>query len=241
MKLPTSARNSLKRLISIAAVIAILAVQSPAHASYIAIDFTRLCGWAELIVMGEIVEMTDESFTLRVDATLKGDARSKTVEIRKFKDWACAHRWCSHEGGTHSSKPYAIGQREIAFLSRSEKGESLWGVIGGGDEGEWEIQGDRAAVQGRALEGFASFSSSEHRAQWVPLEDALDVIREFGACFAMTPASAKSWSADVRTTCPAARLEELSSRSLLHRLLLDPSLDPELDRAQPRATPMPDR
>lgn len=208
--------------------IAILAVQSPAHASYIAIDFTRLCGWAELIVVGEIVELTEESFTLRIDAILKVEARSKTIEIRKFKDWTCAHRWCSHEGDTHSSKPYAIGQREIAFLSRSEKGESIWGVIGSGDEGEWEIQGDRVAVQGRALESFESFPSSEHRGHWVPLEDALDVIREFGACFAVTAASATSWSVDVRITCPAARLEELSSRSLLHRrLLLDPSRELE--------------
>jgi len=67
-----------------------------------------------VVVLGDIVNVDEKSFTLLVREILAGSEAATELEVVRFIDWTCSHRW----------KPYAVGQGEIAFLHRLDERRS---------------------------------------------------------------------------------------------------------------------
>lgn len=113
-------------------------------ASYIATPLPVLFESADLIVVGEILQVDKSSFTataskvvtpeasfiFNIQNVLKGTESTKVIKIKKFQDWQCAQRYSEYEPG----------QQAMLFLA-SVKGNTkfAWRVIGDGNEGEWEL------------------------------------------------------------------------------------------------------
>jgi hypothetical protein len=102
----------------------------PSAADYLPPTLLQLAAGSDLVVLGRIVALDKSTFTLYIEETLVGTAPDSRVRVSRFQDWACSTRW----------QPYAIGQREIVFLCRSEAG---YRINSAGAEGEWPIAGDR--------------------------------------------------------------------------------------------------
>lgn len=138
MRYEKQATTSVRRvfLVAMIALAAQWSVDS-AQAKYIPRCFFDMVGTSDLIVAGTIVELSDDTFTLRVDRHLSGNSMAERVEVYQFQDWACAWRW----------GPYEVGQRMVAFLELAEEsnaGRRVYHVVGAGCEGEFPIDGDCA-------------------------------------------------------------------------------------------------
>lgn len=195
-----------------------LAAAATAVAEYFPPPFFVLVGRSDLIVVGTIVKVSPETFTLRVEEVLAGFDRSKEIEVVRFEDWTCSVRW----------KPYEVGQREVAFLYELEEDEAhrtgaKYGTMSAGDEGEWEILGREISVQGFQVPGGRIFYQGEHPGQWLPLDLVLDAIRGFRRCFSVVEGSSQ-WG-KARLTCTATELSTYRSRSQVHAYLASDALN----------------
>jgi hypothetical protein len=194
------------------------AVAAPAVAEYFPPPFYVLAGRSDLIVVGTIVKVSPQTFTLRVEEVLAGSNRSEEIEVLRFKDWTCSVRW----------KPYEAGQREVAFLYQLEKEDvhktgAKYGTMSAGDEGEWEILGREVSAQGFQLPGGRDFNQGEHPGQWLPVDIVLDAVRRFRRCFSVV-AGKSTWESKARLTCSATELAAYRSRSQVHAYLVSDAL-----------------
>src|SRR5262245_8547156 len=137
------ARVRWNRRVTCAVAVTVQVLAGPVYGKYGPPPFHVLAGAADLVVVGTIVGLSDSTFTLRIEETLAGSWSSRDVTALKHTDWTCSYRW----------KPYQLGQREIAFLTRVQPEEghaaaATFRPMSDGDEGEGEIVGDRGSVQG---------------------------------------------------------------------------------------------
>lgn len=65
---------------------------------------------ADLIVVGEIVDVGSRSVQVRVDEQVHGDARGKVIEVAKWEEWTCDQRFA----------PYEKGQQLLLMLGSSK-------------------------------------------------------------------------------------------------------------------------
>jgi hypothetical protein len=135
----------------------------PSGADYLPPTLLQLVAGSDLIVLGRIVAVDQSTFTLSVEEALVGTATDSLVEVSRFQDWACSTRW----------QPYAVGQREIAFLCRKGTG---YRTNSPGAEGEWQITGNRVTCAYYAPPGIQS------PANVLPLKSVTPALKDFGAC-----------------------------------------------------------
>lgn len=64
--------------------VGLLADASIAKAKHDPAEFLELAGLADLIVVGEIAQISEDSFTLRTDEVLAGVEKAKGLRLRKF-------------------------------------------------------------------------------------------------------------------------------------------------------------
>lgn len=102
---------------------------SPCGALYAPPAFHQLATGSDLVVLGRIVSLSNDTFSLAIEEVLVGACPDTVLQVVRFKDWTCSRRW----------QPYAIGQREIAFLCRSG---SRYRTNSPGAEGEWQVIDD---------------------------------------------------------------------------------------------------
>ncbi len=197
------------------------AIASVALAKYVPPRFHDLAGVSDAVVLGTIVKVDAETFTLRPEAVVSGSVDPGDLVILRFQNWTCSHRW----------KPYAVGQREIAFLQALPANDRLRRQAGyrlrsSGDEAEWEISADRVSVQGFRVPGGVVHDEGEHPGQWLPLDNVLDALRSYRSCFSVRhdPAG-KPWELEVQLVCDAASLQAFRRRSVVHEYLATTSLE----------------
>lgn len=164
---------------------------------------------ADVIAIGEIVEVRRNTFILRIDELLAGRPEGKTIEVERFRDWTCAHRW----------KPYQVGQREVLFAKR--KSARLYELMSGGDESEWEIADNHAASLGFRIRGMREQGESEYPGQWLRLDDVRSAIRGFRKCFRGKQSAGGMWRYSLEQICGPQEISTYAGTSKLHRYLMD--------------------
>jgi hypothetical protein len=189
----------------------LLALALNASARYLPPTLQVLAGASDFIVIGAIVQLDAETFELRADEVLAGEAPPGKLIVQRFEDWACASRW----------KPYAVGQRVIAFLRRpAEKGPFT--LMSAGSEAEWEIQDAIVNSPGYAITGYSQNKPEEYW-QRLPLADVRDAFRRYRTCFSVSQSLQRGTA--VRRHCEDAALLLYRGRSTLHAFLTQTSLD----------------
>ena len=199
----------------------ILATAALALAKYVPPRFHDLAGLSDAVVLGTIARVDAETFTLRPEEVLSGAVAPGDLVILRFENWTCSHRW----------KPYAVGQREIAFLQTlsiddRRRSHAAYRLRSSGDEAEWEIAAGKVSVQGFRVPGGVVHDEGEHPGQWLPLDDVLDALRTYRRCFSVRhdPAG-KPWELEVDVLCDAAALQTFRRRSTVHEYLAARSLE----------------
>lgn len=199
--------NLMRSLLSLG----LLALVPSAAARYLPPSLHVLAGASDLIVVGTIVQLDAETFELRADEVLAGEAPTGKLIVKRFEDWTCASRW----------KPYAVGQREIAFLRRpAEKGPFT--LMSAGSEAEWEVQDAVVKVPGFAITGYPQATPDDYW-QHLPLARVSDAFRRYRVCFSVTHSPQRGTA--VRRQCDDATLLAYRDRSPVHAFLARTSLD----------------
>jgi len=121
----------MRRIVVLAAAALALFART-ATAKYEPPTFSEMAFGARVVVVGRIETLRDADYDLRVEERLAGEESATTLRVRRFENWACAER----------VRPYAVGQRIVAFLERGDDG---WRAMGGGCEGEVALDGGSAA------------------------------------------------------------------------------------------------
>lgn len=162
------------------AFLALLVSANTALADMIPASLVDLVGQADLILYGEIVELSADSYSLKVIQTIEGNQLQDSIQVQRFVDWTCGFR----------PVPYQVGQRVLAFL---ETKTQFWGKqthhpIGAACEGEL-IQDGTAVVfcSGYSLEGYPETSvtleGKTFQGQRMELAEMVEAVATVRACF----------------------------------------------------------
>lgn len=186
----------------------------PSLADYLPPTLLQLAAGSDLVVVGRIVALDKSTFTLLVEETLVGTAADSRIRVARFQDWACSVRW----------QPYAIGQREIAFLCRNK---GRYRTNSPGAEGEWPISGDQVTCA-------YYHPSPEIRSPGnvLPLEMVTSALKDFGACVRIDSKPPKPYGGDGLPLPPDYRriievcdhweqILPLATRSAMHKYLVE--------------------
>ena len=147
----------LAKCLRISAAASLLCILPSALAAYRHQGFGALYTGADAIVLGEIVAVADETYSVRIDEVLRAStsasvAASHIIKVQRFHNWKCAARW----------KAYAKGQRLLLFLGCSGENHSsarVWHALGAAVEGEMPIEGGFVFV---GASGDGSFIDERH-------------------------------------------------------------------------------
>jgi hypothetical protein len=220
MRLDVYASDSLvARLIKLLAIamVTIMLHSSPCMALYAPPAFYQLAAGSDLVVLGRIVALDDSTFTLAVDDLLVGTSSDTLLRVARFEDWTCSSRWL----------PYAVGQREIAFLCRSGPG---YRTNSAGAEGEWQIRGDKVTCA--YFPSTFALPSVKSLDTVLPLKLVVSALKDFGACVRIDtewlPARKEgnmgfppSYKETVVVLCDSTTIDHLANRSKVHKYLVD--------------------
>jgi hypothetical protein len=127
--------------------------------------FEVLSGSADIIVIGEIYGIKNNSYTFKITETLKGQVH-KIISVNMFKEWTCDFRF---------DKP-KIGQQLCLFL---KKKFSSWEIING-SAGELFISGNSIYLGG---EDSIIFVNDKIVRNSISLAQFKNGIRDFCKCY----------------------------------------------------------
>jgi len=120
---------------------------------------------SEIIVIGEIENVNQSTYTFRIDETLKGKTY-KTITVEEFDEWTCDERF----------DKVKKGQKLCLFL---KKGPTNWIIING-STGELLISGDSITLGGYEEYEHIDFAFNPYR---LLLTEFKKGIREFCKCY----------------------------------------------------------
>jgi hypothetical protein len=100
-------------------------------ASYTPYQLPQMIFKAEQIVYGEIIAIDSLTYHLKVEKSVLDPL--DTIEVRRFRNWACAWRWAD----------YKVGQRVFLFL---DKYNGIYHALSAGNEGELPVYHDSVYV-----------------------------------------------------------------------------------------------
>jgi hypothetical protein len=124
-----------------------------------------ITGSADLIVIGEINSVKNNSYTFRISETLKGH-NYKSISVKTFSEWLCDPRFFKLEKG----------QKLCLFL---KKGLSSWEVINGGT-GELFISGSLVYLGG---DDSMKIVNNKIESNTLSLLQFKNGIRDFCRCY----------------------------------------------------------
>jgi hypothetical protein len=122
------------RIVAALALGCVLLASRAADAKYTPLSFSRRVFDADVITVGTIEALRENDYDLRVETWIAGPAKAETLRVRRFVDWTCASR----------KAEYAVGQRLVSFLGRSD-GELS--AMGAACEGDVFLENGRAHVR----------------------------------------------------------------------------------------------
>lgn len=123
-----------------------------------------IAGSADLIVIGQIEEVSDKSYTFKVVETLKGQTYH-SISVNKFREWECDIRFDLPKKG----------QKLCLFLNREQTG---WEIINGSN-GELPIFNDSITLKKEAYDQ----NQREFKPYIVNLLDFKLGIKAFCECY----------------------------------------------------------
>lgn len=159
-------------------------VASPMAASwdYYPLRLHELAGRAELIVLGEIAEVRDETFLFAIDEVVAGEVESDRVVVRRFQDWTCAGRGVDYRAGQEALLFLELVPEEIR-----DRVPGKYRVLSGGNEGELPRLGEELIFKGR---GMRAYPDGEHQVEggnWygcrVSREELITAVQRYRALF----------------------------------------------------------
>ncbi|MBW4362821.1 hypothetical protein [Flavobacterium taihuense] len=124
-----------------------------------------ISGMADIIVIGEIDIVKDNSYTFKISETIKGQVY-KTISVRKFKEWTCDTRFGKVKKG----------QRLCLFL---KKGSTNWTIING-STGELLILNNYITLGGDEEYIHVDYKFTPYR---LSVQEFKNGIREFSKCY----------------------------------------------------------
>ncbi|MEK7486528.1 MAG: hypothetical protein AABZ60_19565, partial [Planctomycetota bacterium] len=181
------------------------------QAKYAPPDFFDMVGASDFVFLGEIQEVRESTFVLKIEDILVGSYDGKTIEIQQFKDWTCARRWA----------PYQVGQRVIAFVCAVEESKHPvpFALRSAGDEGEFPVLGEYVHYNGYpGVENLPYEDFEEGRVQKVLLTEMLSAIREYSSCFrVITPKYGDGRITAIEKVGTEEQIQEYAKKSLVHQ------------------------
>ena len=195
----------------------VVLVSGPGEADYRPFPLFELIATAELIVVGTIAEVNDDTFRLKTTKVIRGTAADE-IEIKRFIDWNGNDRWAD----------YQRGQELLLFLFReSQSLEAAWLILGAGGQGEMLFEGEAVYCHGLFLAGFPQKKYSVQGGQLTGYRFSREVflaaVEEYSGCFRMKEGQSGKPRRLVKN-CPDETLEAYRTRSALHRFLIDQSV-----------------
>ena len=155
----------------------------------------HVIGLADLIVIGEIESVEQNTYTFRITETLKGDVHA-TIRVEKFKEWTCDTRYAKHEKG----------QKLCLFL---QKGLLSWNIINGST-------GERPILEQTIYLGM------EEDIYKLPLSEFVEGITSFCKCYATeTISGAYEEIVTFRQMCTDEEIANFRSLSKFTKWLYD--------------------
>lgn len=140
----------------------LLLFASPVKADYTYMSLSNVIMTAEYGVVGTIVKLDKNYFWLRTDSVIFGKNDVDTFPILRFRAWPCGTRY----------DDYKIGQKEIAFFTRSNKVIDIFDYVGIGYGSEFELPISQNNDSVEYQYSYAKFKSFELRA-------SISAIRSF--------------------------------------------------------------
>ncbi|EAR22102.1 hypothetical protein [Nitrococcus mobilis] len=188
-----------------------------APADYQPIALAKLFGGSELIVLGTIEGVGDDSFTLRATEVYAGSIEDAPVEVRKYADWTGGRRWSA----------YRVGQTVLLFLRKPAADEKAagdyWQIRGFGGEGEMPIDGGAVFPHGLNLDGFRrqifKVDSGELYGYRFDLDTFTSALKGYLSCFGSPQQAAAEGIEEPARECADSELASYRATSALHRYL----------------------
>lgn len=198
------------------AALVLIACMPVAHARVRPLSSAELVG-AELIVIGTIAEVQEETITVDVSEHVVG-ACDKRIQVARFKDWTCAGRWTK----------YRAGQKILFFLDKrsGQSDEDAWRILGTADEGEVPIVDDMAyppllkdrPFGPRVNKSYDVYGGRQYFR--TPCGLLTTALRDVRKCFAFSH-DRFGFPAGIRRTVDEAELDAIRQKSELHRAFID--------------------
>lgn len=188
-----------------------------ARADYQPIALTELFGGSELIVLGTIESVGDDSFALRATEVYSGSIGDAPVEVGKYADWTGGRRWSA----------YRAGQTVLLFLRKPAADEKAagdyWRIRGFGGEGEMPIDGGTVFPHGLNLEGFRrqifKVDGGELYGYRFDLATFTSALKGYLRCFGSPRQPAAEGIEEPARECADSELTSYRAASALHRYL----------------------
>lgn len=186
----------------------------PIFADYAAPELFDMVGASDLVILGSIINVTEETFILKIDDVLCGKYKDNTIEIYKYKGWECSIRWSDYEKG----------QKEIVFLDKhTNKKQNSSNVIytlrSAGSEGELPIVEDIVFCP-FYFKGIPHEKYGKNYFQRLVLNDLLSAIKNYRNCYKLTRNKTKWPEFDmIEQICTDEELEKYEWNSFIHRYL----------------------
>ncbi len=163
-------------------IICLCTISLSSYAAFLPVPLYEMTGGADLIVRGNIVAVNESTYSFQIEDVLSGKPENGRIEVRKFKDWACAVRWT----------PYKSNQRLVLFLHKlteEKTSKIIWIIWGAGDEGEMPIEGKYVYCSSLTLklptkdtETFEVYGKT-FRGQEFDYTSFAEAIRNYKKCF----------------------------------------------------------
>jgi hypothetical protein len=147
----------LTRTVGASSLLALLAVSFAVDGRYRHQSFVSLYRNADAILVGHIVEVTPDTYRVRIAEVFRGHKTAvlqpgDAIDIGRFRNWTSASRWTA----------YTTKQHLLLFLRLSGTSAKLpaWHALGAANEGEMPIEGNSVYV---GASGDGSPIGSSHR------------------------------------------------------------------------------
>lgn len=191
----------------------------PAHADYEPLRLPELIGETELIVLGTISEVRENTFVLEDYDVVVGAHSDGPLEVKRFVDWSGASRWMK----------YRVGQTMLLFLVAPEAGAKgkiePWRIRGIGGEGEMPVAGGFIYIQGPLLRrsDIQKYVVDQktfygHR---FDLKVFISAVKGYKRCFRFVKTEVEKRSRTVLRLCDDETLETYGRESELHCYLVE--------------------
>lgn len=188
---------------------------SSLQAKYAPPAFFDMVGASDFIFLGEIQEVRESTFILKINETLVGTYEGQEIEIQQFKDWTCSARWA----------PYQVGQKVIAFVNKHRTLPNSYALRSAGSEGEFPVDGESVYYRSYPQIENAIFEKLENGGgQKVLLADMLSAIKEYSSCFRISSKDLYERITEIEKIGSEKHLENYAKKSLVHQLLISNTL-----------------